>query len=67
MTNDIKFKKELKALLEKYNASIDIENYTECSCGAVYDEKLVVYFNDTREEFELSNDSSIKASDLLIN
>ena len=58
------FKKELKALLEKYNAVLSLE-YDPCSdTYGMYDERMAVYFNDTKETIDLADGYCLEACDL---
>lgn len=63
---NLNFRKEFKALLEKYNASIDFS----CSDGSdtygIYDEKMVVCFNYKNRNvgFDLCNGWSVGEYDL---
>lgn len=58
------FKKELKELLEKYNASIDV-CYDSCSdMHGVYDEGIEVSFEDDNSSFKLVNDWYISVEQL---
>lgn len=58
------FKKELKELLEKYNARIDW-NCADCSdLHGVTGESMGVYFMDTGKSKQLCEGSSVDAYDL---
>lgn len=52
-TTDIQgFKKELKALLEKYSASICFEVGDASDTHGLYDEAMVIVFKDTELRFD---------------
>lgn len=62
---NIEFRKELRALLEKYNASIDF-CCSDCSdTHCIYDAKMVAYFNlsDRMLAFDLNNGWSVDKHD----
>jgi hypothetical protein len=58
------FKKELKALLEKYNAAINFNVGGDSDTYGLYDEEMAVYFFDTKKSFKLSNGWGISKTDL---
>jgi hypothetical protein len=58
------FKKELKDLLNRYNASIEF-GCSDCSdLHGVYDAKMVVHFNQERTEHILSSGYDVGQYDL---
>ena len=58
------FKDELRALLEKYGASIDV-GYADCSdTHGMYDERMEVSFNHDRSVFRIADNWGLDASDL---
>ena len=58
------FKKELKALLEKYNAGIWL-GYDSCSdTYGMYDVRMTVYFRDADKSVDLADGYGVDASDL---
>jgi len=60
------FKKELKELLTKHNASINLD-FADCSdTHGMYDEKMIVEIRDGKTRFEatLSTGYSVDAHDL---
>ena len=58
------FKKELKELLKKYNATISL-GYDPCSdTFGMYDVRMEVYFYDKKKTVELADGYSVDACDL---
>lgn len=62
---NIEFRKELKALLEKYNASIDFSCSDGSDTHGIYDAKMVACFNlsDRMIAFDLNNGWSVDKHD----
>ena len=60
MTKEEQFKIELRALLEKHNASINVHNYDTSEIGFSFDLLNVSYDNPIREGYN----SSFNADDL---
>ncbi len=58
------FKKELKALLEKYNAVLSLD-FDPCSdTYGMYGERMAVYFRDENKNVDLADGYCLDASDL---
>lgn len=58
------FKKELKALLEKYNAGIWLD-YDPCSdTYGMHGERMVVYFRNEDKTVDLADGYGVDATDL---
>lgn len=58
------FKKELKALLTKYNAVLSLD-YNPCSdTGGMYEERMAVYFRNENKNVDLADGYCLDASDL---
>lgn len=58
------FKKELKALLTKYDAVLSLE-YDPCSdTFGMYDERMAVYFRKEKKTVDLADGYSLDESDL---
>jgi hypothetical protein len=58
------FKKELKALLKKYNAILSLD-YADCSdTYGMYDERMTVHFRDANKTVDLADGYCLDASDL---
>lgn len=62
--DEVEFCLELKALLEKYNASIEFEVGSGSDTHGLYDEKMVAYFKTTDSLKHLSNGWGVSKNDL---
>lgn len=58
------FKKELKALLGKYNACIYFSVSGDSDTYALYDEKLIVEFNQNNNKITLVDGWALDKTDL---
>lgn len=59
-----KFKTELKALLTKYNACIAFYVSGDSDTYGLYDEKLIVEFNNNDKEYTLVDGWTLDKTDL---
>jgi uncharacterized protein YneR len=58
------FKKELKTLLKKYNANISFYVSDDSDTWALYDEKLMVEFNNNNKDIALVDGWVLSHTDL---
>ena len=62
--NGYRFKKELKALLEKYNASISFYPSGDSGAYGLYAARLFVKFSQNNKDIILANSWSLDKTDL---
>ncbi len=58
------FKKELKALLTKYNAVLSLDYDPGSDIYGMHGERMAVYFRDEKKSIDLTDGYSLDASDL---